>query len=73
MKKKISWFTNVSEVSIGAKMPSEDFPLEVDGKGTPLDMYWRKRLKEGAITEQKAASPDAASEAPRKTAKKGKN
>lgn len=76
MSNQTRWFTNITQVPIGGKMPKEDFPLSVDADGAPVELYWRKRLKEGAIkpkaTETPQASSSRASEA-RKTVKKGKS
>jgi hypothetical protein len=79
MSNQTKWFTNITQVPIGGKMPSEDFPLSVDADGAPVELYWRKRLKEGAIEpkatevpETPQASSGRASEA-RKTVKKGKS
>lgn len=66
-------FVNCCEVPIGGKQPGEVFPLDVaEDKTTPVALYWRKRLAEGAIklhAPQSAVSSDASDAKP---AKKGK-
>ena len=65
-------FVNCCDVPIGGKQPGEVFPLDVaEDKKTPVALYWRKRLKDGAIKIQSTLpEPSVASEA--KPAKKGK-
>ncbi len=75
-------FTNTTPVMIGGKQPSEDFVLAVheDGK-TPAELYWRKRVADGAIVlkedsapppapKEKAATPSVSGQA--KSNRKGK-
>lgn len=51
-------FQNVAKCVIGGKQPGERFLIAVldDGK-TPAEIYWRKRLAEGAVIY---SPPDAA-------------
>jgi hypothetical protein len=37
---------NASSVNIHGKRPGDEFEIETDDEGTPLDLLWRKRLKD---------------------------
>ena len=43
-------FINTCAVPIGGKQPGERFLLSVEDDGTtPAELYWRKRVAEGAV------------------------
>jgi hypothetical protein len=42
-------FVNTCSVDIGQKRPGEVFKLHVHDDGSPVDLYWRKRLSDGSI------------------------
>lgn len=63
-----SFFTNTTTVKLGGKLPGQKFQLETADGGAPLDVYWRKRLAEGAIAP--VPTSPASDEAPKKLATK---
>mgnify|MGYP000409788771 CR=1 FL=1 len=66
MSKKLA-LQNISAVEIGGKQPQEVFFVKAEGK-VPVDLYWRKRLNEGAVKPYVEKS-----EAPASKSKKGKS
>ncbi len=51
-------FKNVAACVIGGKQPGELFLLPVAEDGvTPADMYWRKRIAEGAVALDAPSDP----------------
>lgn len=64
-------FVNVCQVPIGGKQPGEEFALEVsEDRKSPVQLYWRKRLSEGAVKLKPKSTPaTVASEGPASEAK----
>lgn len=43
-------FKNIAKVALAGKQAGEKFFLAVQDDGeTPIDLYWRKRINEGAV------------------------
>lgn len=66
-------FVNAASCPIGGKDPGERFLLPVEEDGiTPVDMYWRKRVADGAVRFDPPSEADkiaAAAVKPRKADK----
>jgi hypothetical protein len=54
-----SLFVNVSAVDLGKKHPGEEFKLAVFEDGQPVDLYWRKRVKDGSVKRKDETKPTA--------------
>lgn len=75
-----AFFRNIATVKIGGKLPTQVFQIEVDADGAPVEVYWRKRLSEGAIEPNAKSAPlptsssvasDAEAVSRKSTSKKG--